>query len=168
MIVTVETLNANGFDISDNPDNQELIPLLVSQYEKRYFDLCLSEGLSDVFTEETKDDERFTSLRESSLLDESVCYGFDFIKRVEGMDRGVNAWIYYHYIVYQYKNVSPSGVILPLPENGERVDPNQLVRQIYSIAELAQHGCIAKIKENENLYPEITDFHIVEQMTDMP
>lgn len=156
MIVTVDTLNENGFAVSAKKEDE--IELLVDTYEREYFDLCLTEELSEVFTDSTKDDTRFTALRESSILDDTVYFNGERLKRVKGLDYGVNAYIYFQFIVEQFRNSSASGVTVLDPSNSVRIDPNKLASEVFNKSSYSAAGVQAFIEENADDYEEVGDF----------
>lgn len=156
MIVTVDTLNEFGFQISAK--KEEEIELLVDTYEREYFDICLSVGLSEVFTESTKDDARFTALRESSVLDNAVYFNCKRLERVKGLDYGANAYIYFQFLIEQFRNSSSSGVTVLDPSNSVQIDPNALINEVFNKSSYAAAGVQAFINENSDDYAEVTNF----------
>lgn len=147
MYVDIDTLNALGLTIEDR--EEERIALLVSIHERDYLDLCLSVPLSVALTDTTKDDERFTNLSNVGTLE------VDGITiRTKGIAAGANYYIYYHYLLQKFQDVSSSGVTVQLPENSKQLDPERYLISLNNYATDASRECITAIELDEDTYPE--------------
>lgn len=149
MIVTIATLNDLGLQIEDTTSNNEIIATIVRNNERKYFNACMSVGLSALFTETTKDDDRFKHLRESVVVNDIQTLGVDY---------GVNYYIYYHFLLEALKVQSQSGITVQKPENSIIVTPRPRLVEVWNEAMSAQDNCICAISQSDD-YPEITRFY---------
>lgn len=147
MLVTIDTLNSFNLTIEDDAAHSATIAAIVEKHERDYFDACMSVGLSDVFTEDTKDDERFLFIRNSQVIDDI---------RTKGLDYGVNHYIYYWYLGEAFNAQSQSGITVQNPENSVQVNPNIRLNELWDKAVLAQEDCYYCIDNGDYDYSEVT------------
>lgn len=143
MLVTIDTLNGFGYEVASS--KEKLIESLVKLYERTYFNLTLSPELSAVFTDERKDDERFTKLRESAII--NVC---GQSVNTTGLDFGVNSYIYFFYLLKQYEDITQSGQTVAAPKNTLAVDPRAYANDLWRKALNASDEVIYQIETDED------------------
>ncbi len=154
MLVTITTLNSYGLEIAAG--KSALIESLIDNNERDYLDAAMSVDLSELLTDATKTDERFTVLLDG-FVHES--------KRVKGLIYGANHYIYALYLAKQYESISSSGQTVQAPENSKQLDPQLKYNALYNAASYAATQIANYIDDNPDTYPEYTGASGISEMT---